>query len=181
MITFHDIPQGSEAWHLAHKDKWSGSTATRLLQGKSLPEWGAFAGNKYTQRGKLLESIAIREFEREMGAPGGVLTDGYVTNSKYPNAMFSPDGIYGDTILEVKSLNGEKHEKLASGDIPLEYIVQVYFGMVICELKIGKLLAFNPEYEQQLTILDIPYNKTIVANIQSKLEYDKMKRNGHHN
>jgi len=181
LITFHDTPQGSELWHLAHKDKWSGSTAIKLLQGKPLPEWGTFAGNKYTQRGKFLEPVAIREFEVAMEAPEGVLTGGYVTNSKYPNAMFSHDGIFGDIILEVKCLNGIRHESLIKGDIPLEYLAQIYFGMVICELKKAKLLAFNPEYEQQLTILDIPYDTAIIENIQRKLEYDKMKQNSHHN
>lgn len=180
MITYHNIPQGSIGWHYAHSGKWSGSTAIKLLQGKPLPEWGTFAGNKHTQRGKFLEPVAIREFEVAMEAPEGVLTGGYITNSKYPNAMFSHDGIFGDILLEVKCLNGIRHENLIKGDIPLEYLAQIYFGMVICELSNAKLLAFNPEYEQQLTILDIEYDQAIVDNIRNKLIHDKMVRNDHH-
>lgn len=179
MITIHDCKQGSLDWHELRKGKWTGSRAIKLLQGKSLPDDSNIVSNKHMMRGSLLEPIAIQEYEHN--AETSVLRPGFITNSKYPNAGYSPDGIVGDTLLEVKCCNGVRHENLVNGDIPLEYLVQVYFGMVICELKIGKLLAFNPEYEQQLTILDIPYDEAIIANIQSKLEYDKMKRNGHHN
>lgn len=167
MIQIHDVKQGSEAWHQLHDGLWTGTTALRLLQGKPLPVWSTFGGNKWTRRGKLLEHVAIREFE--MQSDGGVLTVGFVTNSRYPNAGFSPDGIFGDTLLEVKCLNGERHEKLMAGKIPLEYQVQVLFGLVVCELPRGKLLAFNPEYEQQLTVIDIIPTQNIIDNIQRKL------------
>ena len=169
MITIHDVAQGSEAWHKLHDGLWTGSTAIKLLQDKPLPAWGQFAGNKYTRRGKLLEHIAIREFEVTVDAPDGVLTVGFVTNDLYPNAGFSPDGIFCDILLEVKCLNGTRHEDLIKGNIPLEYLAQIQFGMMMCELKQAKLLAFNPEYEQQLTVIDIPYNPAIIKNMEARL------------
>lgn len=171
MITIHDVEQGSPAWHKLHDGLWTGSTAIKLLQDRPLPKWGTFAGNKYTRRGKLLEPIAIREFEVAVDAPGGVQLIGFMTNSRFPNAGYSPDGIFGDRLLEVKCLNGERHEALMRGEIPLEYEVQIRFGMVICELKKAKLLAFNPEYSPQLTIIDIPYNPVVARNIRHKLKY----------
>ena len=169
MITIHDVVQGSQEWHELHANRWTGSTALPLLQGKKLPAWNTFAGNKYTKRGKLLESIAIREFEVTVDAPDGVLTVGFVTNDLYPNAGFSPDGIFCDILLEVKCLNGIHHEELIKGNIPLRYMVQVHFGMVICGLRKAKILAFNPEYEQQLTVIDIEYDDKIANNIINKL------------
>ena len=169
MITIHDVAQGSPEWHKLHDGLWTGSTAIKLLQDKPLPAWGQFAGNKYTRRGKLLEPIAIREFEVTVDAPDGVLTVGFVTNDLYPNAGFSPDGILCDILLEVKCLNGTHHEELIKGNIPVEYLVQIHFGMVICELRKAKLLAFNPEYENQLTVIDIEYDEKIANNIIRKL------------
>lgn len=172
MITIHDVKQGSQAWHDLHANLWTGSSALPLLIGKPLPEWGKFSGNRYTQRGHLLEPIAIREYEVTEDAPNGVLTVGFVTNSKYPNAGFSPDGIFGDTLLEVKCLNGDRHKMLSSGRIPLEYLAQIHFGMVVCELKKAKLLAFNPEYNQQLTVIPIEYDSKTAKNIIDKLALD---------
>lgn len=167
MITIHDVKQGTPEWHELRKGRWTGSRAIKLLQGKPLPDDSAIVANKYMRRGTLLEPIAIREYEHNYETD--VLRPGFVTNSDYPNAGYSPDGITGDVLLEVKCANGVRHEALVNGDIPIEYLAQVHFGMVICELKTAKLLAFNPEYNEQLTVIDIPYNQTIIDNIKSKL------------
>lgn len=170
MIKIHKVEQNTPEWDELHKGRWTGSTAIKLLQGKQLPKWGGFEGNKYTKRGKVLEHIAIREYTRETGVKPSIV--GFVTNSKYINAGCSPDAIAGDTLIEVKCLNGEKHERLISGEIPLEYMAQIQFGMVICDLKKAQLLAFNPEYEKQLTIIDINYDPEIADNIRVKLAID---------
>src|SRR5690606_18833462 len=100
-----------------------------LLQGKSLPAETNFSGNDATKRGTLLEIASIREYERQYGRK--VLRPGGVTNSVYPNAWYSPDGIDGGWLLELKSFNGERHDSLAAGKIPLEVQVQILFGMII--------------------------------------------------
>lgn len=169
MITVHDVKQRSPEWFKLREGKWTGSTAIKLLQGKPLPTSHTDFQSSSMKRGQLLESIAIREFEVAENAPKGVLTVGFITNSKYPNAGYSPDGVFGDTLLEVKCLNGARHEKLVKGVIPLEYLAQIHFGMLICELKKAKLLAFNPEYVPQLTILGISHDPAITRNIKKKL------------
>jgi len=171
-IIIHDVEQGSPEWHELRKGKYTGSTAMRLLQGKPLPRDYEFQGNKHTKRGHMLEHIAIMEYERQTGIK--VLRPGFITNTAYPIAGYSPDCIAGDTLLEVKCLNGEAHEKLASGKIPLEYLCQIYFGMVICGLPNAKLLAYNPEYQDSLTILDIIYTEKILKNIKNKLTVDRL-------
>jgi predicted phage-related endonuclease len=139
-----------------------------------MPRDTDFQGNIHTRRGHALESVALQEYERLCRKQ--VLRVGFVTNTVYPNAGYSPDGIVGGTLLEVKALNGERHEKLAAGDIPLEYLVQIYFGMIITGKRKAHLLAFNPEYEQQLTVIDVTYDKVIGTNIRNKLKLDKKNR-----
>lgn len=167
MVLIHDVEQRSDQWFKLREGKWTGSTAIKLLQGKPLPTTFSDYQSPAMLRGQVLEPIALQEFTVQTGID--VLSVGFVTNDKYPNAGYSPDGIVGDTLLEVKCLNDERHEALAKGDTPLEYLAQIHFGMVICELKKAKLLAFNPEYRQQLTILDIDFSTDIAGNIRKKL------------
>lgn len=174
MITIHAVLQGSPEWLKLREGLWTGSKAIRLLQGKSLPDESNFTGNKHTERGKLLEKIAVKEYENEVKR--FVSRPGFVTNSVYPNAGYSPDAIDRAILLEVKCLNGDRHQALVDGNIPLEYLVQIYFGMVITGKRKAKLLAFNPEFEQQLVIIDIEYDKVIGNNIRKKLRLDMKNR-----
>lgn len=174
MITYHQVVQRSPEWLEMRKGLWTGSKAIKLLQGKPLPREADFGGNWATRRGQALEPLAIAEYERLVKRY--VKRPGFVTNSVYPNAGVSPDAIDGKTLLEVKCLNGERHEKLASGEIPLEYLSQVYFGMIITGLRKAKLLAYNPEYSQALTVINITYDKVIGANIRKKLRADMKNR-----
>lgn len=174
MIIYHSVKQGSPEWLELRKGLWTGSKAIRLLQGKPYVEERQFEGNYYTKRGQVLENLAIAEYERV--GKHFLSRPGFITNTVYPNAGYSPDGIDGKTLLEVKCLNGERHEKLASGDIPLEYQVQIHFGMIITGKRKAKLLAYNPEYSQALTVINITYDKVIGANIRKKLRADMKKR-----
>jgi len=174
MIIWHDVPQGSPKWKALRRPLWTGSKAIRLLQGKSFMEERDWDGNNATRRGHALEVAAIREYERKFHVK--VQRPGFVTNSVYPNAGYSPDGIAGTWLLEAKAFNGARHEDLATGNIPLEVLVQIYFGMIITGLRKGRLLAFNPEYEEQLTIIDIKYDKRIGNNIRRCLRLDMKKR-----
>lgn len=170
MITYHQVAQRSPQWFELRKGLWTGSIAIKLLQGKPMPPESDFTGNYYTQRGQALEPLAIAEYERVVKR--FVSRPGFVTNSVYPNSGFSPDGIDGSWLLEVKCLNGERHENLAKGEIPLEYQAQIHFGMVITGKRKARLLAYNPEYSQALTIIDIKYDKTVGSNIRKKLRAD---------
>lgn len=174
MIIWHDVEQGSPEWYALRAPLWTGSKAIRLLQGKPLPEDREWGGNDATRRGHALEVAAIREYERKYKVK--VQRPGFVTNTVYPNAGYSPDGITGNWLLEAKALNGVRHEDLAANKVPLEYLVQVYFGMIVTGLRKGRLLAFNPEYEQQLTVIPVVYNRLIGDNIRKKLKLDMKNR-----
>lgn len=174
MIKWHDVIQGTPQWKALRKGLWTGSVAIRLLQGKPLLVDSDWEGNKYTKRGHILELVAIREYERQYRTK--VRRPGFITNSVYPNAGYSPDGVDRSVLLEVKAFNGDRHDKLVAGDIPLEVLVQIYFGMIITGYRKARLLAINPEREEQLTVIDIEYNKAIGDNIRRKLRLDMKNR-----
>jgi hypothetical protein len=176
MITWHDVIQGTPEWKAMRRGLWTGSIAIRLLQGKPLPIDSSFAGNDATRRGHMLEIAAIREYERKYRTK--VQRPGFVTNSVYPNAGYSPDGIDGAWLLECKAFNGVRHEMLVSGKIPLEVMVQILFGMIITGKRKARLLAFNPDIvgAEQLTVIEITYDKLIGNNIRRKLRLDIKQR-----
>lgn len=176
MIIFHAVEQGTEAWHKIRKGLWTGSIAVRLLQGKSLPrsyEWG---GNDATRRGHALEHAMIREYERVYKRV--IARPGFITNTVYPNAGFSPDGIDGAWLLEMKAFQGKRLQDLIEGKIPLEVKVQIFFGMIITGKRKARLLAIDPDAidREQLTVHEISYEKVIGANIRAKLRADLKKR-----
>jgi len=170
MITYHDVVQGTPEWHKLRAPLWTGSRALKLLQGKPLPDDSNTFVTPAMRRGTALEPIAIKEYERREGVE--VLRPGFATNSVYPNAGFSPDGIDGKTLLEVKCANGLRHEDLMKGRIPIEYLAQIYLGMIVTGLRKAKLLEFNPEYSQKLTVINVPYDKVVGNNIRKKLRID---------
>lgn len=192
MIIYHDDKQGSPGWFAKRRGKWSGSKAIRLLQGKRFKDDEEWGGNDYTRRGHALEVAAIREYERKYRRK--VFRPGGVTNTVYPNAWYSPDGLDGGWLLEAKALNDGRHEELFEtgrslkelediiiSKIPLQYKVQIFFGMIITGRRRARLLAINPDNEEQLVVIEIGYDKLIGNNIRSKLRLDMKVRNAQNN
>lgn len=174
MIIWHDVIQGTPAWKLLRKGLWTGSVAIRLLQGKPLLEDRDWEGNDATRRGHALEEVAIREYERKYRRK--VKRPGFVTNSVYPNAGYSPDGVDGGWLLECKAFNGQRHEDLVAEKIPLTVLVQIFFGMIITGLRKARLLAINPDSPNEFVVIEIAYDKAIGSNIRRKLRLDLKKR-----
>src|ERR1700685_2649236 len=110
MIRYYNFAQRSPQWYIYRKDKWTGSTAIDLLKGKKIPpDNDSDYDNKYMQRGRILEPLAIEAYEKYTEQLGKVKHYGFITNSKYKHAGYSPDGILGDTLLEVKCLGVDNH------------------------------------------------------------------------
>lgn len=176
MIIFHDVEQGSPEWKALRAPLWTGSKAIRLLQGKPFKEDVDWRGNDATRRGHALEVAAIREYERKYRR--FVARPGFVTNTVYPNAGYSPDGLDGGWLLECKAFNGVRHEDLVAGKIPLEVLAQINFGMIVTGKRKARLLAFNPDVvdAEQLTVIEITYDKRVGNNIRQKLRLDMKKR-----
>jgi hypothetical protein len=60
--------------------------------------------------------------------------------------------------------------------IPLIVLVQILFGMIITGKRKARLLAFNPENEEQLVVVEIKYTTLIGNNIRRKLRLDMKNR-----
>lgn len=179
MIRYYNFAQRSPKWHTYRKDKWTGSTAIDLLRGKKAPpQNGGDYDNKYMQRGRILEPLAIEAYEKSIDKLGSVKHYGFITNSKYKHAGYSPDSIEVDTVDEVKCLNVEKHMAIGQGKIPVptEYLAQMHFGIVITELHKIRLVLYNPDAEIPLFVIDIPVDRTIIANIIKRLKETEPKR-----
>lgn len=189
MINWHDVEQGSPEWHALRKPLWTGSKAIRLLQGKMFTEEREWDGNDATRRGHMLEIAAIREYERKYRTR--VQRPGFVTNTVYPNAGYSPDAIDRSWLLEAKAFVGENYKKLVvsgtkthnleeliASKIPLKVKVQLLFGMIITGLRKARILAMNPDIpdQEQLTVIEITYDKLIGNNIRKKLRLDMKNR-----
>jgi hypothetical protein len=190
MIIWHDVEQGSEAWKKLRRPLWTGSTAINLLQGKMFrPDDSNWEGNDATRRGHALEVAAIREYERKYHHK--VMRPGFVTNTVYPNAGFSPDGIDRGWLLECKALQEMRHEGLISDQmsllqleaiimsrVPLKIKAQIFFGMIITGKRKARLLAFNPDIvgQEQLKVVEIGYDRLIGDNIRRKLRLDMKHR-----
>lgn len=170
MIRYYHFDQRSEKWHAMRKDKWTGSQAIKLLQGAKIPpESNPNYDNKYMQRGRILEPLAAEAYEKKTGHT--MAHFGFVTNSKYKHAGYSPDGIEDDTVDEIKCVNVEKHMAIGSGamPIPVEWIAQTHFGIVITELHKIRLILYNPDAEIPLFILPIVVRQETLENIIARL------------
>lgn len=149
-VTILEITQNSEEWIKAHEQKVSGSNSDVLLS-RGLDEvlkqeFGSFQGNFYTKRGHILEGEAIEIYEGVHDIK--VDRPGLVKNDNFPNAVCSPDGIDGVTLLEVKCFIEKKHLSIKSiADIPFKIMSQLQFNMMICELKMACLVLYNPDIE----------------------------------
>lgn len=179
MVTIHNVNQGSDEWHQIREGKYTGSNAHKLLRyGASefaRTAQSGFHGNFFTERGHILEDEAIELYERITRRH--ILRPGFVTNERYPSCGYSPDGLDGSlggrngilgTLLEVKCFQKAKHLRVASGEIPLEVLAQIHFGLLICNLRQARLIVYDPDLEPKLAfkIIDIKYNRTIANNFK---------------
>lgn len=176
MIQIHDLEQGTPEWHKIRQGKYTGSNASKLLKFGAIEyartEATSFGGNFYTKRGHILEEEAIELYDEIYSR--SALRPGFITNSAYPACGYSPDGIDGDLadastiLLEVKCFNEKKHLAIAKGEIPIEILAQIHFGLLICNLKKARLILYNPDLDAQqaLKIIDIRHNRNIQSNFK---------------
>lgn len=175
MITTHDIEQGSPAWHEARAGKFTGSNADKLLSSFGAHEYAkaieaSFTGNFHTKRGHILEDEAIELYTTI--TKQDVKHCGFVTNSEYPDCLYSPDGLTDTHIIEVKCFAEKAHMAIFKGDIPRKVLAQVHFGMLICERKAGRLVIYNPDLQPQkaFKIIEIAYDQRIQDNFKRILQ-----------
>lgn len=175
MVTIHNIDQGTEEWLEARVGKFTGSNAIKLLKyGRTdkarVEENPSFTGNYWTKRGQDLEPFAIAAYE--MVKDVKVERPGFITNDDYPECLFSPDGIVGKTLIEVKCFGEKKHTAVNRRNIPDEILAQVHFGMIMAELEDAHLVLFSDEVDERhgLKIIPIKQDKKLIARLKNLME-----------
>lgn len=175
MVTIHNTPQKSEEWLAERVGKFTGSNAIKLLKygrtDKARVEANpSFTGNYWTKRGQDLEPFAIAAYE--MVKDVKVERPGFITNDDYPECLFSPDGIVGKTLIEVKCFGEKKHTAVNRRNIPDEILAQVHFGMIIAELNEAHLVLFSDEVDERhgLKIIPIRKDKKLEARLKNLME-----------
>lgn len=168
MIKVHDVKQGTEEWHKLRENLFTGSSAHLLLKHntRDYPKAKSnFKGNFYTRRGHALEEEAIDLYKEIRNTP--VDRFGFVTNTKYPDCGYSPDGSTNDRVVEVKAFGKQRHLDVYKS-VPIEILAQCHFGMMIMEKKLCDLLLYNPEIEAEncLLILTIKHDSKITNNFK---------------
>lgn len=161
MVTIHNTPQNSDEWLSERIGKFTGSNAIKLLKygrtDRARVEAKEFKGNKWTRRGHDLEPYAIAAYEQVKDVK--VNRPGYVTNDKYPECLFSPDGLLDELVVEVKCFGEKRHNEINASNIPDEIKAQIHFGMIMCELEYANLVLFNPDIEPKKALKIIKVNK----------------------
>lgn len=159
-VTILEIVQNTPEW-LKEREHSVGGSNSDILLTRGLDEalkanLNHFNGNYYTQRGHILEVEAIELYEAINERP--VARPGMVKNSRFPNAHCSPDGLDLEYLIEVKCFGEKKHLEIMNvKTIPFKVMSQLQFNMMICELKLAKLVMYNPEVDD-----DNAYREIIV-------------------
>lgn len=176
MIQKYDVEQGSEEWHGLRRGKITGTSAVKLLKYRSRKhvssnDESSFKGNFATKRGQLLEKQAIEIYEKIKR--NAVDHCGLVTNSLYPNCSYSPDGYIPDVrLIEVKCFFEDNHSKLLEEDISMAIMAQIQFGMMIMELPVTDLIAYNPrmsDVRDRFKIITVDRDENIISNFENLL------------
>ena len=173
---YNDIHQRSEEWYNIRLGRVGGSESSVLsVKGKSESGLGAAAftllyekayeliqeepvkENIVTfamQRGMDLEPEAIYEYE--MAKMVKVDQVGYILNSDYKYAGYSPDGLVGeDGLIEVKCPgNSEFMRQIITNEIPKQYFCQMQWGMFISGRKWCDYVVYNPDYYKSPLYID---------------------------
>lgn len=176
-VIYHDsILQGTPEWHEARVNKITGSTAYKLL-GRAVPTLrsfnsatSTFTGNAATERGHLLEPEAIELYEAVYDVK--VQHAGFVTNDKYPNCLYSPDGYLDDRVVEVKCFMPKNH--LITVKKPdIKILAQCYFGQIILEKDLTDLVLYCPkdevELDKKFVVIPVPKKEKVHANMIDKI------------
>lgn len=200
MITMHFVEQGSDQWKIDRVGNYTGSNSDKLLGSFGATEYAkavedSFKGNFWTKRGHVLEDQAVELYEAITGTK--ILRDengikvGYITNSKYPKSLYSPDGVPPISILEIKCFDIPQHLQLINAkredDLPLKIRSQVHYGLTISEQPYAHLVPYNPIFSKKklddgsdnpyydpikaFKIITIKANKNIQSNFKRILSH----------
>lgn len=183
-LTFYfGVEQGTQEWLDLRRDKITCSNALTLLNSgpnACLAENRRSAarmtpnGNSYAERGHIVEDEVRSALNGQLEASGFEIKQAtFITNDKYPNAGYSPDGLIVKTTdgdwtkqggfvpVEIKSFNDyverngvlvkvDKHKKCCESldNVPTYVFAQVQMEMLIAEAEECFLIFANPDADE---------------------------------
>jgi len=193
----HNIEQGTPGWHKLRAGIPTASEFKKLVTSQCLPsesideyalvlaseKWAGynvdgFGGNKYTDRGKELESLARADYQMKMQL---VTTRvGFYTDNLKQYGCSPDDFIGDDGASEYKCKIAKEHLKAVLhyqeyGTIPSEYYAQPQGVMFITKKKWCDLVFFHPELPG-LIIRQYP-DKDFFRELRRQLKAVIVKRN----
>lgn len=165
----NEIKQGSQAWLDLRKGKVTASNAIKLLNNQKIST-GSNGQSFAMERGTILEPQARQLYEKIKGVK--VQEVGFITNDRYPNAGYSPDGVVDSGLLEIKCFGTKNHNQILRGEISMAITAQIQFGMLIAEQPWCDLVAYNPQEEPKnaIKIIRVFADQDIQNNIIEKLK-----------
>ena len=193
----HDCIQGSETWHSLRAGIPTASEFSKLVTSagavsKQINDYAlvlaaekyagkmvdGFGGNKFTERGKELESFARSDYE--MSNQVYVEEVGFCTNNLMQYGA-SPDGFVNkDGSVEFKCKIAKEHLKALfrykdTGTIPTEYFAQTQGVMLVTGRKYCDLVFFHPDLPG-LTVRQYP-DKEFLKVLRRQLKAVEVQRN----
>jgi len=169
VVTNHNIDQNTDLWLELRKGKVTASNAYILLtKGKNAAisaNNGGGGENFWSKRGHILEGEAIEIYESVTGKKVEII--GFITNDKYPDCGYSPDGYK----LESKSFKSEKHLACIN-ELPIEVYCQVQFGMMIAEWDDIDVILYNPDIEDSklcFKVINVKRDEKLIKRFEKKL------------
>lgn len=201
---YFGIEQGTQEWLDLREGKITCSNAKTLLYrgkkacldankraaGRLRPN-----GNSYAERGHVVENEAKNAFNDLIAERGLKILDcTFVTNSDYPEAGYSPDGLIVDMNdddpcsfipLEVKAYNDYverdgkrvyvgKHTNAVDDfkKVPLDAIYQMQMEMLMIEAPMVMLLLANPDCDdpnKKVKLYEVKRDKMIIGRLKELL------------
>ena len=81
---------------------------------------------------------------------------GYILNSDYKYAGYSPDGLVGENgLIEVKCPgNSEFMRQIITKEIPKQYLCQMQWGMFLSDRTWCDYVVYNPDYDKSPLYID---------------------------
>lgn len=177
-VVYHDdLEQGSPEWKAFRLNYLTGTDAYGLLRGKDPDDileaklvGDSFSGNRATRRGHRLEPEAVELLEAIENVK--VHHTGFITNSKYPFAGYSPDGLIGkDGLVECKAFAKDRH--LLNGERPDTSIVaQIQWGLFVSGRKWAFLVLYNPDLDpnEAIIIKKIERNPAVMKRFETLIK-----------
>lgn len=147
-----DLEQGSEEWLCLRSTKITATDVAAICRvseySTARKKWMEKLGllekeeNAFMTRGKELEPVARDYFNQKYNSNFQPCVG---VSEEYPWLMASFDGIENKNVLEIKCTSLKKIHQAAHGVISLDYILQLYTQMIVCNAEIGCLFFFHED------------------------------------